>query len=407
MSAVLDRPALSLFPRQMRFVQDRSRYPAAVGGIGSGKTFVGAAKVISRLQRQELGLVCAPTYKMLRDATQRTLFEMLRSLGIPFAFTKGDNHLVIPSTGHEILFRSLDDPDNLRGPNVAYAWVDEAAYISAEAARIVKGRVRVGDYQQMWITGTPKGRNWIWQEWVRDRDDRHQLYRFRTDENPTLDPDFVHSLGYEGRFAEQELGGEFVSFEGLVFEGFDRECQVREVDTTGWRTVIGGDVGARNPTVALTIHIAGDERVHISREFYQRNMGSRGIVEAFEAEADAVRPEAMYLDPSAAMIIDDLIDDGYPVERANNDVQFGIQTVTSALPRLTVDPSCVHTIAEFEAYQYPDEGKVKVNADKPIKQNDHCMDGLRYALVGALEPVTPVVAPASMEQTNTWAMGGI
>ena len=162
MSAVLDRPALDLFPRQMRFVQDTSTYVAAIGGIGSGKTFVGAAKVISRLQRRELGIVCAPTYKMLRDATQRTLFGMLRDLGIPFEFNKGDNHLVIPSTGHEIIFRSLDDPDNVRGPNAAYLWIDEAAYISAEAWRVVRGRVRIGDRQQRWITTTPKGRNWVW-----------------------------------------------------------------------------------------------------------------------------------------------------------------------------------------------------------------------------------------------------
>jgi hypothetical protein len=160
------------------------------------------------------------------------------------------------------------------------------------------------------------------------------------------------------------------------------------VDTTGWRTVIGGDVGARNPTAILTIHIAGDERVHISRELYQRNMGSRDIVAAFEAEADDVMPETMFLDPSAAMIIDDLIADGYPVEKANNDVQFGIQTVTSAVPNLTVDPSCINTIAEFESYQYPDADKV--NNDKPVKQNDHCLDALRYGCVGALEPVVDI-----------------
>ena len=70
---------------------------------------------------------------------------------------------------------------------------------------MVKGRVRVGDQQQAWITGTPKGRNWIWDEWVKSKDDRHTLYRFRTDENPTLDIDFVHSLGYEGKFAEHLL----------------------------------------------------------------------------------------------------------------------------------------------------------------------------------------------------------
>lgn len=389
-TAVLEAPnTLSLFPRQMRFVQDGSRYPAAIGGIGSGKTFVGAAKTVSRVAREEFGLVCAPTYKMLRDATQRTLFEMLRNLGIQFEHHKGDNHLTIPSTGHEIIFRSLDDPDNLRGPNVAYTWVDEAAYISAEAWRIVKGRTRVGDKQQAWITGTPKGRNWIWEEWVRDANDAHPMYRFRTDENPTLDADFASSLGYEGRFAEQELGGEFVSFDGLVYDMFNREVNVRQVDTEGWRTVLGVDVGARNPTVVLVLKFAGDGRVHVAAEYYQRGMGSTAILNLIEQAADETQPESIFIDPSAAAYIDDLQADGYPAEKANNDVQTGIQRVTTAFADgLTVDPSCINTIAEFESYQYPDNG-----SDKPIKQNDHCMDAGRYGIVGGSEP---------MQELNVW-----
>lgn len=366
----------------MRFVTDPARYPAAIGGIGSGKTFVGAAKTIARMGRKEFGLICAPTYKMLRDATQRTLFEMMRNLGIEFEHHKGDNHVTIPSTGHEIIFRSLDDPDNLRGPNVAYTWVDEAAYISAEAWRIVKGRPRVGDLQQAWITGTPKGRNWIWQEWVRDADAQHPLYRFRTDENPTLDKDFASSLGYEGRFAEQELGGEFVSFDGLVYDMFDRERHVKVVDTDGWRTLNGVDVGARNPTVVLDLKIAGDGRKHIAAEHYQRGLGSTAILSMIEQAADESQPDTIYIDPSAAAYIDDLQADGYPAEKADNDIQTGIQRVTAAFADgLTVDPSCINTIAEFESYQYPDNG-----GDKPIKQNDHCMDALRYAVMGASEP---------------------
>lgn len=381
-SAVVEAPTIALFPRQMRFVQDRARYPAAIGGIGSGKTFVGAAKVVSRLQRRELGIVCAPTYPMLRDATQRTLFGMIHDLGIAFEYNKGEKHLTIPGTGHEVLFRSLDDPDNMRGPNVNYAWIDEAAYVSAEAWHVIKGRTRVGDLQQAWITTTPKGRNWIWEEWVKAADHRHTMYRFRTDENPTLDQDYVPSLGYVGKHADQELGGEFVAFEGLVYDGFDRPRNVQRLDTTGWRKVLGVDVGARNPTVVLTICIAGDERVHVEREFYQRNMGSVDILAAIKGEIDRALPEQVYIDPSAAAYITDLWRAGYPATKANNDVQTGIQQVTSALPRLTVDPSCVQTIAEFEAYQYPDEGKV--NKDKPVKEFDHAMDALRYGLMGAL-----------------------
>lgn len=343
------------------------------------------------MDRKELGLVCAPTFPMLRDATQRTLLELMRNLGIEFTFNKTDNHLFVPATGHEILFRSLDDPDRMRGPNVSYAWIDEAPYITAQAARIVKGRTRVGDYQQLWITGTPKGRNWVYDEWVVNTDERHALYQFSTRENVMLDPDFVPSLGYEGKFAAQELDGEFVGFEGLVYQ-FDRKKQAIEVDTSGWSTVLCGDVGARNPTAILTLKIAGDGRIHVAREYYRRGMSSSEIVSAFETEADATDPDDIFIDPSAAAYIDDLLRDGYPATKADNDVLVGIQRVTTAIADgLTVDPSCIHTLAEFEQYQYPEEGKRRGD-DKPVKQNDHCMDALRYGVMGATAPRVDLAA---------------
>ncbi len=43
-------------------------------------------------------------------------------------------------------------------------------------------------------------------------------------------------------------------------------------------------------------------------------------------------------------------------------------------PRLTVDPSCVDTINEFESYVW------KPEKDEPVKENDHAMDALRYAI---------------------------
>jgi phage terminase large subunit len=43
-------------------------------------------------------------------------------------------------------------------------------------------------------------------------------------------------------------------------------------------------------------------------------------------------------------------------------------------PRLTVDPSCVETINEFESYVW------KPEKDEPVKENDHAMDALRYGI---------------------------
>jgi phage terminase large subunit len=379
-------PPVLLFPRQMRFVRDERPYPAYVGGIGSGKSFAGAAKVVSRLGRKELGMIAAPTYPMLRDATRRTLLEMLDLFGVPYDLHKSENIITILSSGHEILCRSLDNPDTLRGPNLDYAWIDEGGLIDREGWRVVKGRVRSGDNPQAWITTTPKGRNYLWEEWERDAtgnefDPTHPLYRVRTTENYHLPEGWAEGLGYTDEFYSQEIGGEFVAFEGLIYPGFTRAA-VRTVDSEGWRTLLGVDIGARNPTAVLTVRISGDGRIHVERERYQRNLDSDEITDAIIDTMHTSGADVAFCDPSAKAYIDSWNKRGLRVKPANNDVTRGIGIVKSALADgLTVDPSCVNTIAEFESYRWSDNDK-----DQPVKQNDHAMDALRYALVGDAAP---------------------
>jgi PBSX family phage terminase large subunit len=372
----------ALMPNQFDFVTDQSRFAAYIGGIGSGKTYAGAVKVLQRLNEPGYGMIAAPTFPMLRDSTRRSLIQALDSAGIQYDMNKSENSIKVGQ--HEIICRSLDNPETLRAPNLQWAWIDEAALVSEMAWRIVKGRVREGDKQQAWITTTPKGRNWIWKEWVAEPDDNHTIYKTRTTENKHLDPDFAASLDYDGLFAEQELAGEFVSFEGLIYPMFHREHHIKQVDCTGWRTILGGDIGARNPTALLTIRRSGDGRTHIERERYQRNMGADDITDAICDEMTQSGAEVGWLDPSAKAYIDACVLRGYNVKGANNDVKHGIGVVTTAFADgLTVDPSCVNTIAEFESYAWQEGATEK---DAPIKQNDHAMDGIRYALVGDSVP---------------------
>lgn len=376
--AITQERSIDLFPRQRRFVLDPARFPGYVGGIGSGKSFAGAAKVIARIDRAEIGGVYAPTYPMLRDATKRTLLALLDLLAIPYIHHITDNTITIPSTGHEIICRSLDNPDSMRGPNLAYAWVDELSLATREAWNVVIGRVRVGDKPQAWATFTPKGRNFCWEIWERDANPDHPLYRVKTTENPELPPDFAESLGYAGRFADQELGGEFVAHDGLVYPTFGRLKNVRSIDCGGWATLLALDVGTRNPTALLTIRHAGD-RIHVERELYRRGLSTDDIATAVAAEATRIPSASLVIDPSAAGIAGSLRQRGVRVRSANNDVVAGIARVTAALPDLTVDPACVNLIAEFESYAYPPEGK-SVAVDAPIKANDHALDALRYAV---------------------------
>ena len=50
---------------------------------------------------------------------------------------------------------------------------------------------------------------------------------------------------------------------------------------------------------------------------------------------------------------------------------------------LYVDPSCVHTIAEYGTYAYatsPSDGRKRDPSEEPVKQSNHALDATRYAL---------------------------
>ena len=76
-------------------------------------------------------------------------------------------------TGGQIVFRSLDDPDNARGHSADMIVIDEVADVKQESWFGVLRPMLIDNGGDAWLIGTPKGRNWFYQEYVNalSRDD--------------------------------------------------------------------------------------------------------------------------------------------------------------------------------------------------------------------------------------------
>ena len=374
---------IELYGEQFDFVKCQDRFTTLIGGIGSGKTYGGSAKgLLVGAATKGLGLVVAPTYPMLRDATLRTYVEVFGDAITDFHKTEMRADI---DGGGEILFRSADQPDRLRGPNLHWAHIAEGALCPKQTWEIIIGRLRAeGTAGPCWITTTPKGRNWLY-----ERSDEMTIFRAKTADNPYLDGEFIRSLqaAYTGNFAKQELEGEFVAYDGIVYEEFSRDVHVVRRDTSEFTSRVAGvDEGYTNPAVCLSAAVDNDGRLHIYNEFYQRRITQDEFV-ATVAGLGADGLLSIHVDPSAAGLIAAMHQAGLPAVKAHNAVFDGIQAVKGMLavagdgrPRLTIDPSCVNTIAEFESYAWK-EGRTGAK-DEPEKVNDHAMDALRYAIMG-------------------------
>jgi phage terminase large subunit-like protein len=390
--------SLEFYPKQRQFVDAPEHEVAFVGGIGSGKSIAGCARALRAAKGQvgdsqplpvpNLGVITAPTYPMLRDATLRA-FMQVAGPTVEF-FNKAEGVMRL-TNGSEILFRSTEYPDRLRGPSIAWWFGDEAAMYDALVWGIMMGRLRqFGQRGYAWIATTPRGRNWVWRLFVQDVKEGRRMFKAISADNVYLSPEIIEAWQqtYVGDFAKQELGGEFIAFEGLIYPEFRREAHVQQTAPERFKTTVAGvDWGFANPGVILVFGLDGDGRLWQVAEHYQRQRRVEEWVNVAKQARQTWGISAFYCDPSEPTYIRQFTDAGLPAEPATTSVLPGIQAVKNRLvvqadgvPRLLMTADCMNTMAEYESYQWA-ENRTGIK-DQPVKANDHAMDATRYAVMG-------------------------
>jgi predicted phage terminase large subunit-like protein len=211
-----------LHPAQQAFLHSDALFRAFCGGIGSGKTWAGSYDLIRRAKPGRLYLVIAPTYAMLSDATFRSFLGLAKELGVmePGEVKRSAPPSIPLRTGAEVLFRSADEPDRLRGPNLSGIWMDEASPMNVDAFTVSIGRLRQAG-EQGWLTATftPKGRaHWTYATFATGEPNT-AIFHAQTRDNPFLPPQFHDTVRqkYTSMLAAQELEGAFLDSGGALF----------------------------------------------------------------------------------------------------------------------------------------------------------------------------------------------
>jgi PBSX family phage terminase large subunit len=328
-----------------------------------------------------LGVVSTRTYPMLRDVVIRQFLEIVPDKILQY-YNKTEAHVKL-TNGAEALFRPLETAnqiDRLRGLTINWFWMDEAAYCPGYAFKILCARLRQGKDRAGAITTTPAGFNWVHKKFADNPSEQYQAVMGVTSyDNPFLPDGYVEDLKreYSAEYLRQEVFGEFVKFQGLVYSEFKEteHCISRaDIDRLDFKDFIYGyDSGFRNPRVLLKIGITTDERYVIVDEFYRREARLSDSISAFKNMGTG---GVIYADPSAKGEIEELKKAGFRAEAGNNDVEAGVQKVKQLLKNknLLVAENCQNVLNEINTYRWDEE------KDRPVKESDHAMDALRYAL---------------------------
>lgn len=201
------------------------RFVAMVCGIRGGKTYSGARqahRMAWNSKQDGVFAIVAPTYKMLKRTTWRDYKKAAR----PWIESENRTDFIIRlKNGREVYGFSAEHPDSIRNQTVSDFWIDEARQCKDFGSLwdIMLGRVLSTDGKGI-VTTSPNGFDDIHTIFIDKKDKDYLMLRFSTYENIYIPRQAIDDLArkYDKKFAQQEIGGEFVVFEGQVYYTFNR-----------------------------------------------------------------------------------------------------------------------------------------------------------------------------------------
>lgn len=275
-------------PSQQRFHASEARYKGFSGPIGSGKSqaLCHEAIKLAYLNPGRVGLIAAPTYSMLRDATQMALLEALGDHSIPYVHNKAYGTITFEDTRSVVLLRSLDNYERLRGTNLAWFGVDELTYAKEEAWTRLEGRLREPRAKVMCGFGvwTPRGFDWVYERFVKDGGGDCEVIFARPAENEYLlsqAPGFYERLksSYDERFYRQEVLGEYLNIcQDRVYHTFDRGVHLKAVPVTQAEPLLWALDFNVDPMCSIVAQIRGGH-VYVLDEIVLRRATTRAACE--------------------------------------------------------------------------------------------------------------------------------
>jgi len=413
---------------QRAYHTSQARFRAACCGRRYGKSTMAAQDKLPdvMLMQDSIGWIVGPTYD-LGEKEFRVLWESLiiklklgRDKRVQKAYNKraGDMYIEMP-WGARVEVRSATQPERLVGEKLDWAIMSEAAKHNKETwERMI--RPSLADKRGTCdFPTTPEGFNWFYDLWRQGFDDsmtNYASWRFPSWENPIVYPggrqdeeilDIERTTTPE--WFLQEIAADFSSFVGKIYEEFTEATHVRNHRFhPEWKNYIAFDWGFVNPLAAVEFQVDPSDNIYIWREHYR---SYTRVEEHCQILKDRKQPDGYHLDltfgdpadPEAVMSVSlhlapclaipdcktnwragiDLVKRFVKVRSTGRDLdEFGTPEVA---PKLFVDPSCVNTIREFNLYKAPEGIKSTVRESSTtsaaVKQDDHILDALRYALV--------------------------
>ncbi|MEK4403454.1 PBSX family phage terminase large subunit [Sporosarcina sp. FSL K6-6792] len=366
------------------------------GSVRAGKTVVMSLSFVmwamDTFKDENMGMA-GKTIGSFRRNVITPLKRMLKSRGYKVKDHRSENMLSISRNGvtnYFYVFGGKDEgsQDLIQGITLAGMFFDEVALMPQSFVNQATARCSV-DGSKLWFNCNPEGPyHWFNTEFIGKMKEKKlfQLH-FTMDDNLSLSERVKERYRrlYSGIFYKRFILGLWVLAEGVIYDMFDLDNHsVKTVDRRYTQYYVSVDHGTQNPTtfglwgLCHGIWYKIKEYHHSGREENKQKTDVEYSQDLKEFVGD-LKILSVIVDPSAASFKAQIKKDGFRIQNAVNDVVNGIGYVASALVqgKIKYNDCCVETFREFSSYIW-DKKASDHGEDKPIKQNDHHMDGDRY-----------------------------
>lgn len=377
---------IRLTDKQKHFWKNANhRWNIKEGATRSGKTYLDYFLIPKRI-RACTGSGLIVLLGNTKGTLNRNILEPMRSIwGDEYVGNIGSDGTVtlFGRKCHALGADKVTQVSKLQGAGIEYCYGDEVTTWNEEVFAMLKSRL---DKPNSLFDGTcnPDSPNhWLLKFLESDADIFRQHYTIY--DNPNLSAEFVKNLENEYRgtvYFDRFILGKWALAEGLIYPMFNRKEHVFDEPPENGKYYISIDYGTLNPCSMGLWCVSGGCAYRI-REFYHDGRSSNKLYtdeeyyKQLEKLAGGLPVQYIVVDPSAASFIETVRRHGrFSVKKAKNDVLDGIRFTAGMIlgGKIKIHSSCENTIREFGAYCWDTE----VNEDRPIKQNDHAMDDIRY-----------------------------
>lgn len=386
----------------MNPIAEDARINILEGSVRSSKTVTMIPKWLRYIKEAPKGLLIMTgvSKETVFDNVLMDLFDTVGSANYHYNHVSGELNIY----GRRIKVVGAKDEGSekyLRGKTLAGAYCDEVSLMPESFFKQLLNRLSLEGAKLYATTNPDSPYHYLYKDYMNDPKKLEmgmvKVIHFVLEDNPNLSREYIDFIknAYQGLWYKRMILGLWVLAEGIIYDQFEEDTMTvtSEEIPDIMKYWVGVDYGTSNATTFILGGLGADHKLYIIDEYYHSGRDSiqkspsqyskeykKWIGKQRNKYGLPIKPEKIFIDPSAESFIIQLYEDGVRgVVSADNAVIRGIELNTNLMGAnlFRVNKKCKNTLRELSSYIW-DAKAQKIGEDKPIKQNDHCLDSVRY-----------------------------